>query len=492
MHDSNHTDEFEEYLQQHVSEHRMYPSDRVWKNIRGEIHAPKKWPALSVFTVLIISALVVGTILNKPVPDSVTPNFVYSLQSPANITPSKINDEVKSNEPAVDNSYAIDQLTSRTIIAAVEKIKIDEAVALQLSNTNVISNVAGSSMDYSQNVSGIADVSSLKNSTNNNINTLIAVPDNASSSFRNIDNYLFDITSRLRSILNTEPVHYSKGGVAFFSPRNSDFNYVDFNLNVPPEHKDLLPSLDQLGKNSSRFDFRFYIAPSISYRRLNEKNKPVNDNKNSGAALESDYSIDPSKAINQSPALGYETGLALGYKLNKRFSLTGGFQFNISQYKIDAFLHKDETASVTLNEGEYASTVNAISSLRSTPGNDPLTIKNRYYQLSMPLGIEWKVLGNGRLSWGVGASVQPTYTFDKQPLIISSNYKNYTDGSAYVRNWNVNANAETFLGYTSGSYRWQLGPQLRYQMLPSLVDKYPNREYLFNYGLKIGVVKQLK
>ena len=56
----------------------------------------------------------------------------------------------------------------------------------------------------------------------------------------------------------------------------------------------------------------------------------------------------------------------------------------------------------------------------------------------------------------------------------------------------INANAETFLGYTTGSYRWQIGPQVRYQMLPSLVDKYPNREYLFNYGLKVGVVKQLK
>jgi hypothetical protein len=57
---------------------------------------------------------------------------------------------------------------------------------------------------------------------------------------------------------------------------------------------------------------------------------------------------------------------------------------------------------------------------------------------------------------------------------------------------NLNANLESFFGYTIGSYRWQIGPQVRYQMLPSLVDKYPNREYLINYGLKIGVVKKLK
>ena len=97
MHDSNHKDDFEQYLHEQVSEHRMYPSDRVWRNISGRIHTHKKWPALSAFTVLIISALVIGTILNKPIPDSVTPNFVYSLQSPAN-TPA-----IKTNDIAVKN-----------------------------------------------------------------------------------------------------------------------------------------------------------------------------------------------------------------------------------------------------------------------------------------------------------------------------------------------------------------------------------------------------
>ena len=491
MRDSNHTDDFEDYLRQQVNEHRMYPSDRVWKNIRGRIHTPKKWPALSVFTVLIISALVIGTILNKPLPDSVTPNFVYSLQSPANIAPAKSNEEVKNNEQLAENNYSIDQLTSRTIIAAVEKVKIDEAVAMQLSQSNLPSALENISIGYLQNVPSVANTYSLKTPEKEQSSAIVTA-NNTPITFQNIDNYLFDVTSRLRSILNTEPANLSKGGVAFFTQGNTDFTYINFDVKMPYEHKDLLPSLDKLGKTSSRFDFRFYITPSVSYRKLKEKDPSAQADKNSGTSLESAYRIDPSKAINQSPALGFETGFGLGYKLNKKLSLTGGLQFNISQYNINAFLYKDEPVAVTLNEGEYSSTVNTVSSLRSIPGTAPLTIKNRYYQISVPVGIEWHILGNGRFSWGMGTSVQPTYTFDKQPLIISSNFKNYADGFAYVRNWNINANAETFLGYTTGNYRWQIGPQVRYQMLPSLVDKYPNKEYLFNYGLKVGVVKQLK
>jgi|GEM_PF-3372821 len=493
MHDSNHTDAFETYLQDEVSEHRMYPSDRVWKNIRSQIQKPKKWPALSVFTVLIISALVIGTILNKPLPDAVTLDFVYSLQSPVNNSKSLAKDKkVKSIQQEEENSYSITQLTSHTIIAAVEKIKNENAINNQFNNA--LSAIQNISTGASAQNTTAADISTAKQTAKNEI-APEAVPSAQTSftSFRNIDNYLFDITSRLKSILNSEPSfdHYSGGGVAFYSSNKNAIPYSTFNL--PAGHKDLFPSLNKLGNSSSNFDFRFYFTPSVSYRRLADDEQKSNDNTaTSGASLESDNRISPSKAINQSPAIGYETGVGLGYKLNKRLSLVGGFQFNISQYKINAFSYKNEPTAVTLNEGEYASTVNTVSSLRSMSGNAPLTIKNRYYQLSMPLGVEWLILNKGKFSWGVGASVQPTYTFDKQPLIISSNYKNYADGSAYVRNWNVNANAETFLGYTTGSYRWQIGPQFRYQMLPSLVDKYPNKEYLLNYGLKLGIVKQLK
>src|SRR5258706_984005 len=133
MNESHHTDELEEYLQQQAGEHRMYPSDHVWKNIRKTIHTPKKWPALSVFTVLIISALVIGTVLNKPQPDTVTPNIRFSLQSPANTSSEKKNTDAANNQKQlVDEHYAIDQLTSHTITAAVEKVKIDKAIAMQL------------------------------------------------------------------------------------------------------------------------------------------------------------------------------------------------------------------------------------------------------------------------------------------------------------------------------------------------------------------------
>ena len=492
MNESRHTDELEEYLQHQAGEHKMYPSDRVWKSIRKKIHTPKKWPALSVFTVLIISALVIGTVLNKPQPDTLTANFTFSLQSPANNTAEKNStNQIAGQQQITDEHYSVDEVTTRTIIAAVEKIRIDEAVAMQLQQTGNVAENNQVAFVAATATNAIADKTTI---TKNDIAEVMPASGTRSSTFTNNFNYyLFDLSSRLKSILSSKPADGRSGGAAFFGSSNHAIAFNDLELNVPRSNTELLPSaLEKLSKTSSRFDFRFYATPSISYRRLNEHNTQQTTSKTEGSTLESNYKVDPSQAINHSPAMGFETGVGLGYKLNKKFTVTGGFQFNISQYKINAFLYKDEPTSVTLDEGNFASTVNTVSSLRSIPGSQPLTIKNRYYQLSMPVGLDWQILNGERFSWGLAGSVQPTYTFDKQPLIITSNYKNYADGSPYVRNWNVNTNLETYVGYSTGSYRWQIGPQIRYQLLPSLADKYPNKEYLVNYGLKVGVVKHLK
>ena len=58
--------EFEKYLKEEADSYRMYPSDRVWRNIQHEIHGYRRWPALTIIAVFIISALVVGTVLVKP------------------------------------------------------------------------------------------------------------------------------------------------------------------------------------------------------------------------------------------------------------------------------------------------------------------------------------------------------------------------------------------------------------------------------------------
>jgi hypothetical protein len=58
-------DELEQFLQEEVKQHRMYPSDHIWKNIRTELHGYRAWPALTFISLFIITALTISTLLNN-------------------------------------------------------------------------------------------------------------------------------------------------------------------------------------------------------------------------------------------------------------------------------------------------------------------------------------------------------------------------------------------------------------------------------------------
>jgi hypothetical protein len=58
-------DELEQFLQDEVKQHRMYPSDHIWKNIRTEMHGYRAWPALTFISLFIITALTISTLLSN-------------------------------------------------------------------------------------------------------------------------------------------------------------------------------------------------------------------------------------------------------------------------------------------------------------------------------------------------------------------------------------------------------------------------------------------
>jgi hypothetical protein len=97
-------------------------------------------------------------------------------------------------------------------------------------------------------------------------------------------------------------------------------------------------------------------------------------------------------------------------------------------------------------------------------------------------------LGNKKTSFGIAGTVQPTYILSDRAYLISTDYKNYAEVPSLIRNVNLNTSFETFINYTSrNKTKWQVGPQVRYQVLSSFQNKYPVRENLFDFGLKIGV-----
>src|SRR5690349_8090998 len=119
--------ELEDFLRQQADDHRMYPSDKLWRNIQQTLHGETRWPALTYISIFIIAALVVSTLLMKPEERMEKNIAVYTAANTtvANTEAALANRrEAAANSP-VQHAYT-DKITQHTIEAVNDKIYSDQ------------------------------------------------------------------------------------------------------------------------------------------------------------------------------------------------------------------------------------------------------------------------------------------------------------------------------------------------------------------------------
>jgi hypothetical protein len=240
----------------------------------------------------------------------------------------------------------------------------------------------------------------------------------------------------------------------------------------------------------SRFNLQLYFSPTISYRKLTDGSENSKDLSNVPLAT---TQLGLNDFVDHKPAIGLEIGSNVLFSLTKKLTLKTGLQLNYSRYSIKAYKFYYEKANIELlTAGRIPDTMSSYTSLRNFNGYFPELLQNQYLQLSLPIGAELRVLGNKRLQFNVAGTIQPTYLLYNDTYLLSTDFINYTKEPSLVRKWNVHTSAEAFVSYYIGGMRWQVGPQFRYQTLSSYNDRYPIKEYLMEYGVKIGVSKTLR
>ncbi len=237
-----------------------------------------------------------------------------------------------------------------------------------------------------------------------------------------------------------------------------------------------------------------YVTPTFNYRKLaTNGDYYVKTNIQTGPVA-IDHSGDPNVYVDQKPAVGIQLGGSIVYRLTRNLSLKTGLQFDYSRYYINAYSTSTEPAIISLNSfnGYSYNTITTYTDIRNFGGTSPKQIQNRYYQLSMPVGLEMRVMGNKKLQLNIGGSIQPTYLFNKDIYMLTTDYTNYAKEPSLIRRWNINGGIEAFLSYDMGAFRIQLGPQFRYQFLSTYSSQYPLKENLMEYGIKIGISKTIR
>lgn len=250
-------------------------------------------------------------------------------------------------------------------------------------------------------------------------------------------------------------------------------------------------NLYKAGRKKAKLGLQVFFTPTVSYRKLTENKsylrslpQPSLLTGNRGNSY-----LNVNDAVTHKPDLGLELGLATRYPLTKAINLRGGLQFNITRYDIKAFRYRPEVATIALNRSSDNGVdyVGSLSDYRNFNGYRSDWLENFYFQVSAPIGAEIRLFGRKNTHVGVAGTVQPTYLIGERTYVLSSDYKNYSEVPWLTRRWNVNTAIETFVSYSTGRVQWQVGPQMRYQLLSSFIEKYPVKENLFDFGFKVGV-----
>lgn len=257
----------------------------------------------------------------------------------------------------------------------------------------------------------------------------------------------------------------------------------------------------------SRLYFQLTLAPTVNYRSLS--GGTVNTAKELTGAIGTVRPGDVQSWVDRAPALGFEFGANVLYRVTRNLTIKGGLQFDYTRYKMLAFTPQQQPSlqnQVASNSNYwtpygnrvYLDSVAAQPAVQGqnpslTPGTVQATLYNDYYQLSAPIGFDLRILGNERLQFNIGATIQPSYLFNTDSYVLSSDYSSYTKEPSAFRRWNLAGGVEAFLTYQSGPIRWQIGPEFRYQLFPTYLSGNPNpiSENLKGYGIKIGMTKPL-
>ena len=451
--------DFEEFLKQKSDQYKMYPSDRVWNNVYSSLHGRKKWWALGFTIFLLGTGLMAGRLLLL----SDYNRIAVQLNKNASSLIARGNASSKNFLPV--NSHSLPSADAGIVAQTGNRHELIQASVTGL-RTEKIQNTAAAD----SNTPPSLDIA--------NRAAIAASPLETTA--------LIATSAPADEIIADNAVAVQKQTAVAGKPAAKKEMEKLQQTAVPAAVKHLREPIG--GLKPSRWFLQVYASPTVSYRRLSNY-----DQQNSNhIPVSANYAADVNRYVNHRPAPGFELGTNIQYKLSDNLSVFAGAQLNYSRYYINAFKYNREKTSIELEKAFVRDTLSGYTDIRNFAGYAPEQLQNKYLQLSVPVGIEIKLLGHRKLQFSVAGSVQPTFLLTSTSYLLSSDYKNYIQSPDLARTFNVHTNFEAFVSYQAAGLKWQVGPQFRSQLLSSYSNQYRVREYLTEYGIKIGVTKTLR
>jgi hypothetical protein len=420
-------EEFEKQLKEKADQFKMYPSDRVWNEVNSTLHRKSRKFVVGM-TILISGILILaGNQLIFP-----SKNFSAKTNSSKTASPAV------SVAPGNANNYAVNDFAMH-------------------SNDN-----AGDQHATDQNQNATATYifhSGLSTEQESPTNEL---PESEQKKISTTDQTAAIQPSDLK--VNAKSV----APLATPGPDVSQQLPVQQNPTIYPVSAEINSerSVTQVTHiQNDKLRWQLYVTPTFNTHYLYGINYQTIAQSVQSSPIMVVHFANVNGFVDNTPTMGYNVGGNILYKVSKNISLKAGLEFSFNRYYIKTYNSNPYQASATLNSylGYVAdSLVNSNSGVMIDKNQQQY--QNRYYQLSLPVGVEMKVAGKGKLQLHIGATLQPSYLLNTDAYVLSNDYNSYTKDPQAFRRWNLIAGTEVYLSYAIGKIRWEIGPQVRYQI----------------------------
>ena len=448
--------DFEQFVKQNADQYRMFPSEKVWNGINGVLHTRRKWYGLWLGIFLLLSGGTVTWVMTSDSSDDKSGNSptIAKTNSALPTTNSTLPEgpSIAPETPEVNNLFVLE----RPAVPENEVAAFPEAL--------MIPKPEGPLTDDIRNSEGTM------------------YPEKGSVAF--VDRSYFENSPLISEVV---PSFVLQDKIVMMDlPARGNEEKVSHATTIPNYFTiENVVNAYQYKKVPKKISWQLFVTPTVSYRKLSLNNSFENP---AASNYPFAYRSDVNSFVTHKPDVGLQMGIAGRYPISKSVNVRGGFQFNINRYDIKAFAFRGEIATIDLNGGVgNNNSISTWTNYRNYNGYSTDWLKNFYFSFSLPIGAELKLFGNDKTNFGVASTLQPTYMLSDEAYLISTDYKNYAEVPRLIRHVNLNTSFEAFVNYTKRGTKWQIGPQIRYQLLSSFQNKYPVKENLFDFGVKLGV-----
>jgi hypothetical protein len=469
--------DFEQFVKQNADQYRMFPSEKVWKNVHHALHTRRRWYGLGL-TVLLLTAGIVTWVMLSP---SVRNNGPISYNSIA-VSQNKPAEQKNTKTPILIAAGKQEQADNKThFVTTADKLNENLFISGRENNvTDYYENEKNTVTPVLPNINEPVVISSTSVQIELPAKPAIAynkqtVPE------KPVSNEILTKAENMSPVISENKIAEKKEVDKLPADEKKDI--------YPLSIESVVNSYKHQG-SGKKLSWEVFISPTISYRKLSENKAFVNSALGNTNTYNYYTSVaDINSLVTHKPDIGIQLGFNAGYPLSKSLKILAGLQFNVSKYDIRVSYSTGDVATIALNTGGGANSVSTISNYRNnTNGSKADWLRNFYFSASVPVGVELKLSGNSKTQLGVIATVQPTFLLSDRAYLLTTDYKNYAQVPSLSRKWNMSTGFEIYAGVSTGNINWRIGPQVRYQLKSSYVAKYPFKEHLFDFGLKLGVM----